>query len=113
MLVEAGSQQALHIVDQATLPDILWGGNGSANHAVEEEQHCFFDGNRIVEVSGDNGFEEAALQQISLGVAAPAMPRKGAPSASAPIARTASNARSRRTANQSQRSPRALISRRS
>ena len=77
MLVEAGSQQALHIVDQATLPDILWGGNGSANHAVEEEQHCFFDGNRIVEAAGDNGFEEAALQQISLGVAAPAMPPEG------------------------------------
>ena len=77
MLVEAGSQQALHIVDQATLPDILWGGNGSANHAVEEEQHCFFDGNRIGEASGRNGFEEAALQQVGLGVAAPAMPPEG------------------------------------
>ena len=77
MLVEAGGQQALHIVNQATLPDIRWGGKGTANHAVEEEQHCFFDGNRIVEVSGGNGFEEAALQQISLGVAAPAMPPEG------------------------------------
>ena len=77
MLVEAGSQQAFHIVDQATLPDILWGGNGSSNDAVEEEQHGFFDSNRIVKASGGNGFEEAALQQIGLAVAAPAMPPEG------------------------------------
>ena len=77
MLVEAGSQQALHIVDQAALPDILWGGNGSSNDAVEEEQHGFFDSNRIVKASGGNGFEEAALQQIGLAVAAPAMPPEG------------------------------------
>jgi len=77
MLVEVGGQQALHIVNQATLPDIRWSGKDTANHPVEEEQHRFFDGNRIVEVSGGNGFEEAALQQIGLGVAAPAMPPEG------------------------------------
>jgi len=74
MLVKARGQQVLHIVNQAALSDIARVVHGAANHAVKQQQHRFFDRNRIVETSGGNGLEEAALQQIGPGVAAPPMP---------------------------------------